>query len=403
MLFALFLIIQSCASTKTISETTSTQKMSENSNSLVQVVFPTLENIDGTEKNWLGGQVQDKLKSNLQDFLKMKTVVDSNSENALKKLQQEAESEARNESMAIELGKISTAKFALFSKVRKTNNGYVITADYTDLTTGEQKASATSKEYTKVEYLYGKNGAVDEISFVLAEKLGIKPNIEKEISFENYTASDFSPYVSTSEIYVTGGIFFIGAKEYSVNDFIIAKTECADDAGFPIVNKSWIEIIAYCNELSKRNNLDCVYEISKNGKKVKAHFSKNGYRLPTKEEWYWAATGAEKRTVFGSKSNLNSSVWYLKNSDEKIHRIAQKDANPLGVYDMFGNVAEWCWDSDGEDYRLVCGGFYGSSERFVSPSDFASKHRQDSEENYIGFRLVRSCTKRNCFLLLFLR
>ncbi|MBR0496608.1 MAG: SUMF1/EgtB/PvdO family nonheme iron enzyme [Treponema sp.] len=151
----------------------------------------------------------------------------------------------------------------------------------------------------------------------MAEKLGIKPNIEKEISFENYIASDFSPYVSTSEIYVTGGIFFIGAKEYSVNDFIIAKTECADDAGFPIVNKSWIEIIAYCNELSKRNNLDCVYEISKNGKKVKAHFSKNGYRLPTKEEWYWVATGAEKRTVFGSKSNFNSSVWYLKNSDEK--------------------------------------------------------------------------------------
>ena len=149
MLFALSFAILSCTSTKTISETTSIQKMSENSNSLVQVVFPTLENIDGTEKNWLGGQVQDKLKSNLQDYLKMKTVVDSNSENALKKLQQEAESEARNESMAIELGKISTAKFALFSKVRKTNNGYVITADYTDLTTGEQKLLQLQKNTQK--------------------------------------------------------------------------------------------------------------------------------------------------------------------------------------------------------------------------------------------------------------
>lgn len=395
LIFVLSISIQSCTSSKTVSKAALNQKTTNDSNLLIQVVTPVLENIEGTEQNWLGGQVQDKFKSNLQDYLGMRIVVDSKSEDAVKKLQREAESEAHNETMAIELGKISTAKFAFFSKIRKTNNGYVITVDYTDLTTGEQIASVTSKEYAVIEKLYGKNGAVDEITIALAAKLGINLDSKKKNSFENYVINEDVPSVSNSEIYVNGGTFFIGTKEYSVNDFIISKTEFADDAGFPIVNKSWLEVISYCNELSKQNKLECVYEISKNGKKVKADFSKTGYRLPKKEEWYWAATGAEKRNMIDSESDFDSSVWYIKNSDEKMHRIAQKKANSLGLYDMFGNIAEWCWDNSGENYHLVCGGFYGSSEKFVTPNNFISKHKQDSGENYIGFRLVRSCIRKS--------
>ncbi len=140
----------------------------------VQVVNQEVINLAGAEAAWLPGQIQDKLKSNLQEFLGMKTVVDSKSEAALKKLQAESESDARDESTAIELGKITTAKFALFTKLRKTGNGYVISVDFTDLTTGEQMASATSKEYSKPEYLYGSTGAIDELTLALGEKLGIQ-------------------------------------------------------------------------------------------------------------------------------------------------------------------------------------------------------------------------------------
>ena len=140
----------------------------------VQVVNQEVINLAGAEEAWLPGQIQDKLKSNLQEFLGMKTVVDSKSEAALKKLQAESESDARDESTAIELGKITTAKFALFTKLRKTGNGYVISVDFTDLTTGEQMASATSKEYSKAEYLYGSTGAIDELTLALGEKLGIQ-------------------------------------------------------------------------------------------------------------------------------------------------------------------------------------------------------------------------------------
>lgn len=140
----------------------------------VQVVNQEVINLSGSETAWLPGQIQDKLKSNLQEFLGMKTVVDSKSEAALKKLQAESESAARDESTAIELGKITTAKFALFTKIRKTSSGYTISVDFTDLTTGEQMASASSKEYSKAEYLYGSTGAIDELTLALGNKLGLK-------------------------------------------------------------------------------------------------------------------------------------------------------------------------------------------------------------------------------------
>ncbi|MBQ2553041.1 MAG: hypothetical protein II563_09390, partial [Treponema sp.] len=139
----------------------------------VQVVNQEIINLASAEGAWLPGQVQDKLKSNLQEFLGMRTVVDAKSEAALKKLQAESESSARDESSAIEFGKITTAKFALFTKIRKTGSGYTISVDFTDLTTGEQLASVSSKEYSSSEYLYGSTGAVDEITLALGNKLGI--------------------------------------------------------------------------------------------------------------------------------------------------------------------------------------------------------------------------------------
>ena len=176
---AFILSLNSCGTTESVSinnhkieqKAKKENKFQKNS---VRVVNQEVVNLVGAEAAWLPGQIQDKLKSNLQEFLGMKTVVDSKSEAALKKLQAESESNARDESTAIELGKITTAKFALFTKLRKTGNGYVISVDFTDLTTGEQMASATSKEYSKAEYLYGSTGAIDELTLALGEKLGIK-------------------------------------------------------------------------------------------------------------------------------------------------------------------------------------------------------------------------------------
>lgn len=140
----------------------------------IQVVNQEISNLSTSESSWLPLQILDKLKSNLQSYLGMKTVVDSKAESALKKLQAESENVGRDENTAIELGKIISAKFALFTKIRKVGANYVIAVDFTDLTTGEQLASCMSKEYSKAEYLYGNTGAVDEVTLALSEKLGIK-------------------------------------------------------------------------------------------------------------------------------------------------------------------------------------------------------------------------------------
>ena len=195
----------------------------------VQVVNQEVINLAGSEAAWLPGQIQDKLKSNLQEYLGMKTVVDSKSEAALKKLQAESESAARDESTAIELGKITTAKFALFTKLRKTASGYTISVDFTDLTTGEQMASATSKEYSKSEYLYGSTGAVDELTLSIGSKLGI--NI-----------SDLSKNLLTS-----------GSASFSVDDQLALAKQ--NEAQF---NKMMSDYDAELSKLMTSNDINAI-------------------------------------------------------------------------------------------------------------------------------------------------
>ena len=80
-----------------------------------------------------------------------------------------------------------------------------------------------------------------------------------------------------------------------------------------------------------------------------------------------------------------------------MHNVALKKANQLGLYDMFGNAAEWIWDSVGDGYNGVCGGFYGSSEKYIGLDVFETKHKPNFGEMYIGFRLVRSYVRKNKF------
>lgn len=140
----------------------------------VQVLIPETTNLAAGESAWLPGMVQDKLKSNLQDYLGMNILIDSSIEKQIKKVQQESEDTSRDEASAIELGKISTAKFSLFSKILKSNSGYSLSVNYVDNTFGAQIATALSKMYLKSDSLYGSTGAVDEITVALADKLNIQ-------------------------------------------------------------------------------------------------------------------------------------------------------------------------------------------------------------------------------------
>lgn len=114
------------------------------------------------------------------------------------------------------------------------------------------------------------------------------------------------------------------------------------------------------------------------------------YRLPTEADWTYAASGGNKSqnyTYYGS-NNINEVAWYNQNSYDSTQPVGQKKANELGIYDMNGNVWEWCndWYKTGESYVARGGGWTGGEE-FCRPDNRA--YGIANSTSFIGFRLVR--------------
>jgi len=139
----------------------------------------------------------------------------------------------------------------------------------------------------------------------------------------------------------------------------------------PVESVTWFDAVEFCNKLSALEGLNPVYTITSieraragtslhkagqiTGASVTQDLSKNGYRLPTEAEWEYACrAGTTTRFFFGNTAaNLGDFAWYgyrdsatvfMGNSGDKTHEVGKKRPNALGLYDMYRNVAEWCWD-----------------------------------------------------------
>jgi formylglycine-generating enzyme required for sulfatase activity len=175
----------------------------------------------------------------------------------------------------------------------------------------------------------------------------------------------------------------------------------------PIVNVNWYDAVEYANWLSKRMNLDSVYTGNSRSVAANANWQATGYRLPTEAEWEFAARGGnlekDKNYTYAGGNKLDELGWYSNNSKNRTQPVAQKKPNALGLYDMSGNVWEWCWDwydaypdtsvqnptgPPGGAFRVVRGGSW-----YYDPNNCRAavrfRDRPASRDFDIGFRVVR--------------
>lgn len=176
----------------------------------------------------------------------------------------------------------------------------------------------------------------------------------------------------------------------------------------PLDQMNWTDATMYCNERSLAEGLEPCYD----EETWDCNFAANGYRLPTEAEWEHACRArTDSQYSFGSAiQKLKAHVWFADNSSGKTHPVGQKQPNPWGLYDMHGNVSEWCNDFYLEDYykqspkrdprgpakgheRVLRGGAWNSSADSCRSTYRASDPSINDTclaSDAIGFRCVRN-------------
>ena len=155
---------------------------------------------------------------------------------------------------------------------------------------------------------------------------------------------------------------------------------------YPVENVSWDEAVQFCEKLSQKTG--------------------RNYVLPTEAQWEYAARGGKysKGTKYAGSNTINEVAWYTGNSNNTTHPVAQKEPNELGLYDMSGNVDEWCLDRYGSysssdatnptgpgpsagSARVERGGNWLEGARYCRVS-YRYNYSPGYRGSYLGFRVV---------------
>jgi formylglycine-generating enzyme required for sulfatase activity len=212
---------------------------------------------------------------------------------------------------------------------------------------------------------------------------------------------------------VTVSSFYLGRYEVTQREYqevmgtnpSYFKGDVPAPAGnLPVERVSWYDAIEYCNRRSVKEGLTPAYRVS--GNNITRDGDANGYRLPTEAAWEYAAKGGSRGPVdeYAGSGSVDTVAWYSGNSGNRTREAGTKAPNSLGLYDMSGNVWEWCEDwygsyasepqtnprgaSSGYE-RVVRGGSWGNAAQDVRS---ARRHGNTPSyrDSYLGFRLARN-------------
>lgn len=210
-------------------------------------------------------------------------------------------------------------------------------------------------------------------------------------------------------VLVKGGTFLMGGGGYNemihevtVNSFLIGK--------FQVTQAEWQKVMINNPSRFKgeRNPVENVSWFNTQ-EYIKKLNSKTGkiYRLPTEAEWEYAARSGGKKEKYAGGNNVDDVSWHYDNSGGTTHPVGQKQANGLGIYDMSGNVWEWCNDWYDENYyqnspknnpqgpmtgtkKVVRGGSWHGGGAWSTRATERIWGCEDSKDGNLGFRLVSS-------------
>lgn len=159
----------------------------------------------------------------------------------------------------------------------------------------------------------------------------------------------------------------------------------------PVETVSWLNAVTFCNSLSALLGLKPYYTQTMEGREIASDLKADGFRLPTEAEWEYACKAGTTGIRYGE---LDLIAWYKGNSGKSTHPVGMKEPNLWGLYDMLGNVWEWCSDIYDEtvygSYRIFRGGGWYDEARGCMATNRRRSHPTSFKIDDLGFRIARN-------------